>query len=228
MMVRSDSLLSTNMNAFLALKREDVALVIRNLRFRKLLRLVARNLADVNHYFALELRLSGPLGAPQTRLANRELVVLNQNDIEALKGQLASLNDEDSKELLARILFYECGFKNCYALKINGTIACLQWLVYPSDNEIIERRFRRRFATLKAKQVMVENSFTFPRFRGLGLMNVLCTELLNIAQAQGYAGAICYVIKENINALNQLTQMGFKIRRVIREYKLLGQVWRNW
>ena len=31
--------------------------------------------------------------------------------------------------------------------------------------ELIERRFRRRFATLKPKQVMVENSFTFPRYR---------------------------------------------------------------
>lgn len=227
-MGRTDTLLSLNMNAFLALKRDDVTLVLRNLRFRKLVRLVARNLADVNHYFALEMKLSGPIVAPQTRLANRELTLLNRNDVEALKAQLASLNDEDGKELLARILFYECGFKNCYALKVNGTIACLQWLVYPSENEIIERRFKRRFATLKPKQVMVENSFTFPRYRGLGLMNVICTELLQIAQAQGYVGAICYVIKENINALNQLTQTGFKIRRIIKEYKILGQVWRNW
>ena len=227
-MGRSDSLLSTNMNAFLALKREDMALVFRNLRLRKLMRLIARNLADVNHYFALEMRLSDPIAVPQTRLANRELTLLNQTDIDELKGQLATLNDEDSKELLARILFYECGFKNCYALKINGTIACLQWLVYPSENAIIERRFSRRFATLKPKQVMVENSFTFPRFRGLGLMNVICAELLLIARTQNYSGAICYVIKENINALNQLTQIGFKIRRLIKEYKILGQVWRNW
>jgi ribosomal protein S18 acetylase RimI-like enzyme len=216
------------MNAFLALKPQDMALVSRNLRPRKLLRLVLRNLADVNHYYALEMRLNGQLASSQIRLANRELVLLTETEVKSLQQQLPSLNDEDNKELLARILFFERGFRNCYALKVEGAIACLQWLVYPQENDLIRTWFKRRFTTLKPNQVMIENSFTFPRYRGFGLMQFLSTELLLRARDQGYAGAVCFVIKENLNALNQLIQMGFKIRRIVREYKLLGQVWRNW
>jgi len=216
------------MNAFLALRPQDLALVSRNLRPRKLFQLVARNLADVNHYFALEIKLNGQLVTPHIRLTNRELVLLTESEVESLKQQLPSLNDEDSKELLARILFFERGFRNCYALKVDGAIACLQWLVYPQENELIRAWFKRRFTTLKPRQVMLENSFTFPRYRGFGLMQFVSTELLLVARGQGYSGAVCYVIKENLNALNQLIQMGFKIRRIVREYKVLGQVWRNW
>jgi|ERR1051326_829465 ribosomal protein S18 acetylase RimI-like enzyme len=216
------------MNAFLALKPQDLALVSRNLRPRKLFRLVARNLADINHYYCLEIRLNGQLASTQLRLPNRELVLLAENEVHLLKQQLPCLSDEDSKELLARILFFERGFKNCYALKVDGSIACLQWLVYPQENELIRRWFKRRFTTLKPKQVMLENSFTFPRYRGFGLMQYVSTELLLAARTQGYSGAVCYVIKENFNALNQLIQIGFKIRKLVREYKVLGQVWRNW
>lgn len=216
------------MNAFLALRRQDLALVSKSLRPRKLLHLVVRNLADINHYYALEIRLNGQLASPQIRLANRELVRLSETEVESLKRQLPALGDEDSKELLARILFFERGFRNCYALKVDGAIACLQWLVYPEENELIRTWFKRRFTTIKPKQVMLENSFTFPRYRGFGLMQFVSTELLLVARKQGYAGAVCYVIKENLNALNQLIQMGFKIRKIVREYKVLGQVWRNW
>jgi hypothetical protein len=81
---------------------------------------------------------------------------------------------------------------------------------------------------MKEKQVLLEGAFTFPRYRGFGLMQFVSAEVLNIAKAEGYAGAICYVQKENYNSLNNLMQIGFKIKRLVREYKLMGFVWRNW
>ncbi len=216
------------MNAFLSLKRGDLALIARNLSFQRTLQLAARHFCDLNHYYALEIRLNGNITAPQTRLMRGELEILNEEDLKWLKTQVASLTGEDAKDLLVRILFYENGFRNCYAYKIDGTITFLQWLVYPNENELLRTKYKGRYLPVKPQQVLIENSFTFPRYRGFGLMQFASAELLKIAKAAGYAGAICYVRKENVNALNNLMQIGFKIRKLVREHKLMGFVWRNW
>lgn len=216
------------MNAFLTLKRKDLVLIARSLSLRRALDLVRRNLLDINHYYAMEMRLNGSLSKPQTPLTHGQLMRMGDGDIERLKEQLDELGDEDRKDLLGRILFYERGFRNCYAYQINGTVAFLQWIVYPSENEAMRTKYKRRYLPLKEGQVMLENAFTFPRYRGFGLMQFVSVELLKIGKSEGHARAICYVRKENVNSLNNLMQIGFRIRKLVREHKLFGYVWRNW
>ena len=69
---------------------------------------------------------------------------------------------------------------------------------------------------------MLENAFTFPRFRGLGLLPVVSAELLTIARDQGYKYAIVYIQKNQIVALNVFVNLNFKIRKMVREYKIFG------
>jgi len=215
------------MNPFLTVRSKDLPMVARNLGFRNLVRVGARNLLDQNHYFILEIKLNGKLTRPQVSLPGLETGLLRESDLASFENQFSSMSDYDRKELMSRILFFRNGFTNCHILRLNGSIAYLQWIISPKENELIRQKYSGRFLQLKEGQVMLENSFTFPRFRGFGVMYFGTMELLLKYRDQGYHSAMCYVIKENVPALNQLLQMGFRIRRIIREYKVFGHVWRD-
>ena len=79
---------------------------------------------------------------------------------------------------------------------------------------------------MKDIQVMIENVFTFPAFRGLGCFQSGTRQLLDLARARGCRSALCYVRKERVAALTDLVTMGFKITKLMPEYKILGKVWR--
>ncbi len=144
-------------------------------------------------------------------------------DITEIRDNLKSLGPIDKKELILRLFFYEAGFKNCYvARNTKGQIVYLQWLIYPYENVIIKSRFGSRFYPLKEKEVMLENAFTFPRFRGLGLLPSVSAQLLDIARQDGYASCITYIRKDQIVSLNEFTRLGFKITKLVREFKFLG------
>ena len=74
---------------------------------------------------------------------------------------------------------------------------------------------------------MLENSFTFPAYRGRGLMPVATWQLLNKARELGYRRAVTYIRKEKIDPLNLFLHMGFSIKRIVREHKLVGGAWRT-
>jgi len=50
---------------------------------------------------------------------------------------------------------------------------------------------------------------------------------LNKAKELGYRRAVTYIRKEKIDSLNHFLRMGFTIKRIVREIKLLGYTWRT-
>jgi hypothetical protein len=106
-------------------------------------------------------------------------------------------------------------------------IAYIQWIIFPTENHLIIRNYSGRYYPLTAKQVMIENAFTFPRYRGRGYFLSGTMQLLELAKNSGHSSAICYIRKDRIVPLNEFTQMGFKIIKMVREYKLFGKVWRT-
>jgi L-amino acid N-acyltransferase YncA len=143
-----------------------------------------------------------------------------------LYKQLSAAGHDDQRELLARILFYRHGLQNCYVLREGDAIAYLQWIVYPSENDVLERKYRGHYLPLQNHQVMLENAFTLQPFRGRGFHPHATAELLNRARAEGYRVAVSYIKPRSISSLNNFISMGFKIHRLIREYRLVGRVWR--
>ena len=132
------------------------------------------------------------------------------------------------RELVGRVLFYESGLHNCYGVaNSRDEIVYLQWLIHPSDNKTLQRQYPRKFYPLSNNQVMVENAFTLPTHRGLGLMSTVSLQLLHIACDEGLKSAICYIRKDRISPLNEFIQMGFKITKIATEYRILGKTWRK-
>jgi hypothetical protein len=200
--------------------------VSHNLRPAELLKLLLRNVASVNHYYILCYPLGRLPPGPPPKLGGSGVELLQPEDLADLYRQLPSLQSADRRELLARILFYKGGFKNCYAIRANASVAYIQWIIYPSENDLLMAHHKHRFLPLARTEVMIENVFTSPACRGRGFLPFGSWQLLHMAREQGYSRAITYVRKDRIIALNSFLQSGFKISRLVREYKILGTAWR--
>src|SRR5258708_5931118 len=116
------------MNPFLTVRSRDLVVVAKNLGLRNLLRVAVRNLLDHNHYYILEAKLNGKLVRPQISLPGLETGLLRESDLLSFENQFPDMSDYDRKELMSRILFFRNGFTNCHILKVNGSIAFLQWI----------------------------------------------------------------------------------------------------
>jgi hypothetical protein len=194
----------------------------------ELLQLLASRLfLGVEHYYQLGKSLAAPLGCPAPLGITATIEEISKEDWLKIQNTLPSLDAKDKRELLARQFFYWDGFTNCYVIKNGADIAFIQWIIYPSENSIIKEKYPTKFSPLSSTQVIIENAFTFPRYRGRGYLLHGTAALLDLARGSGYKSAICYIRKDRIASLNEFMRMGFKIIRIMREYKFLGRVWRK-
>ena len=190
------------------------------------LRLAIDSLLSMNHYYILGRSLAAPIIYPLRQKPDLPFLPLDEETLRMLRDQAGNLPPRDRRELLGRLRFHSRGFSNCYVMKSGGEAAYLQWLIYPEENPVIMSRFAGKFYQLSERQVMVENVFTFPRFRGQGLLPYGTGKLLEVARERGYASAICYIRKDNITSLNEFCRLGFRIMKIVREYKVFGYAWR--
>jgi hypothetical protein len=204
-----------------------VSYVLRVLGPAGLLRLVISRLFSFNHYYVLGKNLSEPTESSPAFGKKTPLTEITEDDIAHIEDSLHALDAEDKREVLSRLFFYRSGFRNCYVVRNGEDIAYMQWIILPSENQIIKEKYSAKFYPLASNQVVIENAFTFPRYRGLGYLMYGTSALLDLARGDGYKTAVCYIRKDRVASLNDFTRMGFRIRRLLREYKLLGRVCRK-
>lgn len=181
-----------------------------------------RNIASINHYYILQRGLADLIEERVSRV-KFYICIANNEDIMTIINNIKYIDNPSRKEIFIRMLFNNSGFKNCYIAKTtSGDIACLQWLIYPNENDIIKKYYSNRFNLLREKQVMVENAFTYPKYRGLGLKRDMTNELLKEAKKRGYTSAITYVRKDLIHSINENIRNGFKITKLVTECKIFG------
>ena len=199
----------------------NVFWILKHLGLEESLCLGLGRIYSLDHYYVLNLNLKHYNLVERTRLAY-SLQSVDEVLFWEIVDRMNMLNPGDRRELIARFHFYKSGFKNCYAaILINGEVAYLQWIIYPHENSIIDSAFHNQFRQLKQREIMLENAFTFPRYRGLGLMASVTSDLLYLAKNQQYKSAVTYIGKNRIDSLNVFVRMGFRIRKIIREYKIL-------
>jgi len=201
--------------------------ILRELGPLNSLKLFGSRVLSLDHYFVLRKNLMEPEPEAPTLGAKLVLEPITPGDIENILNSLESLTPAEKRDVLGYLHFYQSGFKNCFVMRRDGQVAYMQTLIYPEQNDLIEKKYRTKFYPLKESQVMVENVFTFLPFRGLGCLQLGTRKLLELARSQGYRSAVCYIRKDRIVSLNEFIKMGFKITRMMPEYKVLGRVWRD-
>ena len=201
--------------------------IFKILGFSKSFRLFMSRLFSIKHYFVAYAKISEIKESRHLRSPLGTLALIQPSDIQYIKNQLCNMSPDDKSELIIRILFFLNGFKHGYVFRIRDKIAYMQWLIYPHENSIILKKYRKKYYQLMSNQVMIENAFTFPEFRGQGLLPMITKKLLDIARVDGHEYAVSYIRKDKIASINEFLKLNFKIRKLIAEYKVLGIAWRT-
>jgi ribosomal protein S18 acetylase RimI-like enzyme len=201
--------------------------ILKELGLKASLRLLGSRLLSMNHYYVLRKNLMEAQSELPPSRHKLEVAPISERDISQILSDLDACNSTEKRDVLAYLLFYQSGFKNCYVMRRDDKVAYMQTLIYSEDNALITEKYRSKFYPLKDNQVMIENVFTFPAYRGLGCFQSGTTQLLDLARARGCRSALCYVRKDRVAALTELVNMGFKITKIMPEYKIFGKVWRG-
>lgn len=196
--------------------------IVRDLGVKGTAELLSDRLFSFNNVFILEKSLFS-VAAPNAHRMQFSISGIEEADWEEILKDVHCMDIEGRREIFARTLHFRNDFKNCYALRSKtGSIAHIQWIVFPEENDVLGARYAHFFKPLAPYEIMIENAFTFPRFRGLGLFSYATRYLLNLGREREYKKATTYVRCEKLASLNELIRLGFSIRNVVREYKLLG------
>lgn len=212
------------MNLFLNL--EDLYYLLNILGLAAFIRLTSSRILSLNHYYVLRQSINSANSNFTSATRKMDIVPISENDISEIEVALRECEVEDKKEILSRLIFYKSGLRNCYIIRHDKKIAHMQWIIYPEENSVIKGKYCKKFYPLTGSQVMIENAYTFPSYRGLGYLSSGTQQLMDLARERGYRSAVCYIRKDKIASLNEFCKMGFRITKIVPEYKVMGKVWR--
>ncbi len=185
-----------------------------------------KRVAYVDHFYQLTAPLSR-LRFPRLR-SDISVAAATEVDFAEMAAGMKALDPAARKDVLARLLFHRRGFSGCYVGRSGeGELASIQWLLRPRDNRLLESHFPRFYYPLRDGEVMLENLFVYPRFRGIGIFPTVNHHVVSIAETEGFRACSAYVRKDNIVSLNAFLSIGFQLQRLLTGYNLAGLCWRN-
>jgi len=189
--------------------------------------LLLKKIASVDHFYHLTAALDG-LRFPRLR-SDIQFEEAREVDFSDILQGIRSLDAPSRKEVIARLRFRRRGFSSCtIGRNDKNDVVSMQWLIRPRDNAVLEKHFRRiYYHPLKGNEVMIENVFIFPAFRGLGVFPAVNYAVLNRAKEEGFRTCHTYIRKDNITSLNAYIDLGFRIRKLLSAYSLAGISWRT-
>ena len=102
-----------------------------------------------------------------------------------------------------------------------GLPCFVQWVFSSADNREIARIFDGRFPELQGGEVLFENAFTPPQFRGFGVMPAAMSQIAARVGAEGYHTGLTFVAEGNTPSINGCTKAGFVPFLVRRDVSVL-------
>jgi ribosomal protein S18 acetylase RimI-like enzyme len=146
----------------------------------------------------------------------------SSEDIEEMLVKAKTESKESVHELIERKWFYESGFHDCYAARndATGELYFLAWLVSMKDSNVVRRGFKKRLPTLGEKELLLENCYTFEKYRGKSIMPSVLLELWKLARNKGFKRLITYVRQHNESSLKVFKKLGLIKFEEVPELKL--------
>ncbi len=125
--------------------------------------------------------------------------------------------------LIHRGWLYDCGFRNWYIARIDGTdeICYMQCIIRPEDNGLIARSFQNWFPQQKEGEALLEGAYTFEKFRGNGIFAAVMNDICEINRRKGFKRIKTYIDKDNIASLKGVDRIGFKKFEEVKSLVLL-------
>ena len=151
--------------------------------------------------------LTLPLERPNAKIpiSVRPLVAA---DLDVLLPQVANEHPE-ALELMWRRNFVRKAPRGCFvAIDMRTDVPCyMQWLFSARDNETVSAI--GGFPRLEPDQALLENAYTPPSHRGLGIMSAAMALIAEAAEPMGARYVFTYVGVENVASLKGCHRAGF-------------------
>lgn len=102
-------------------------------------------------------------------------------------------------------------FETCYvAVNKEGIPCCRLWLIDASQNDALKLVWGNIFPKLKKEEVLIENVYTVPRFRGFGILPAVVDEVLKNGRELGARYALTFGELSNYNTSRAFAYAGFE------------------
>lgn len=101
--------------------------------------------------------------------------------------------------------------ETCYVAINKEEIPCFRvWLLDASQNEKLENIWKGTFPHLNKDEILLENIFTVPQFRGMGIMATAMDIMADKCKELGANYAITIVHVDDTNIIRSLNYVGFE------------------
>lgn len=129
-----------------------------------------------------------------------------------LPEHLASSNRRERAQINVRRKLLAQNTPTCFVAidQHSGRPCFIQWAFDHSQNDFIADFFKGRFPRLKVGQILLENAYTHPDFRGQGVMPIAMNLLADLLGAKGASEIITFVETTNVPSLKGCLRAGFQ------------------
>ena len=157
--------------------------------------------------FGLCRDLAVPITMPSAKIPI-SVRALHDSDLPSLLS-IDGGSADDMREAAVRRSFISKGARRGFvAVDERSQTPCyVQWLFGTEDNEFISRL--GGFPPLEAGQALLENAYTPPNYRGLGIMSVAMALIAEQAATIGARSVFTFVGENNIASLKGCQRAGF-------------------
>ena len=101
-------------------------------------------------------------------------------------------------------------FHTCYVgVTLDNTPCARVWLIDVSQNKMLNATWGKRFPELKPNEVLLENVFTVPKYRGMGVIPAFLYDVAEKSKDLGARYAITFGEVKNINTSRSYDYAGF-------------------
>jgi GNAT superfamily N-acetyltransferase len=189
--------------------RKAVALV-RAGEWRTVLRALRKWLYSDSYSYGLRRNLTVPVEAPEPTISVT-VRPIQPSDVAAFTEVDPSRHDREStrhRSASARLLASD--IRTCYVAVTDEGIPCyMQYLIFPSENDKVERFFEGIFPRLRKDEGLLEAAFTLEEYRGLRLLPLVMNQLAEKARREGARRLLTFVSTGNVAALKGCKRVGF-------------------
>ena len=109
-------------------------------------------------------------------------------------------------------------FDTCYVAINKNSVPCSRlWLIDSSQNKKLKEIWKGNFPELQKDEMLIENVFTVPKFRGMGIVSGFMHEISKKAKTLGMNYVITFGAVKNDNTTRAFAYAGFNpfvLRRV--------------
>jgi hypothetical protein len=186
------------------------------------LRELMRQIFSTTTYVCIQTNLDTDIAPVQSKIAY-SLRPASGKDMEEVFQKIETESKEGASELIGRKRFYESGLRNAFVARTADTneLCYVQWVLTSKEYGLASRRLKSIFPSLKDDEIMLENRYTFEKYRGNRIAASVDTQLCEMAKRNGYKRMVAYTPQDNMASLKAAETAGHREFQRIRVDKHL-------